>query len=141
MYMCSLLSNNLVCAVADSGEHVWCILLYLHAIFVATPIGEVSEVQISCVLMVYPSRFHNPLFMRTCSQQFIVLRVHSISVRGFTFMCMRGSVIFSNIFFHLRMNYSRTSVIQTSVNRTRRLTKRATRPHPLISKRAYARVV
>ena len=36
--------------------------------------------------------------------------------------------------------YSRTSLIRTSVNRTRRLTERATRPHPLINKRTYARV-
>ena len=42
---CSLLSNNLR-AVADSGERVWCVLLYLRAIFVATPTGEVSEVEI-----------------------------------------------------------------------------------------------
>ena len=37
--------------------------------------------------------------------------------------------------------YSRTSLIRTSVNRTRWLTERAMRPHPLISKCAYARVL
>ena len=42
---CSLLSNNLR-PVADRGERVWCILLYLRAIFVATQVGEVSEVEI-----------------------------------------------------------------------------------------------
>ena len=42
---CSLLSNDLR-AVADSGERVWCILVYLRAVFVATPTGEVSEIEI-----------------------------------------------------------------------------------------------
>ena len=43
--MCILLINNLR-AVADNGERVWYIRLYLHAIFVATSMGEVSEIEI-----------------------------------------------------------------------------------------------
>ena len=55
---CSLLSNN-IRAVADSREHAWCILLYLRKIFIATPTGEVSKVEISS--MVSPSPiYHRP---------------------------------------------------------------------------------
>ena len=93
---CSLLSNNLR-AVADSGERVWCILLYLRAVFVATPTGEVSEVKIFLRFDGVPKLALSSVFARTCSQQSVFFRVHSLSVRELTFTCMRGSVIFSNM--------------------------------------------
>ena len=40
-----LLSNNHRRAVADRGELVWCIRLYLRDIFDTTPMGEVSEIE------------------------------------------------------------------------------------------------
>ena len=36
-------------------------------------------------------------FVRTCSQPSVFFRVRPLSVRGLTFTCMRGSVIFSNM--------------------------------------------
>ena len=93
---CSLLSNNLR-AVVDSGERVWFILLYLRAIFVATPTGEVSEVEIVLRFDGVPEPALSSVFARTCSQLSVFFRVHPLSVRGPTFTCMRGSVIFSNM--------------------------------------------
>ena len=78
---CSLLSNSLP-AAADSGERVWCILLYLHAIFVATPTGEVSEVEIFPHFdVITGSLLYCLLFVRTCSQLSVFFRVHPLSVR------------------------------------------------------------
>ena len=37
------------------------------------------------------------VFARTCLQQSVFFRVHPLSVRGLTFTCMRGTVIFSNV--------------------------------------------
>ena len=93
---CSLLSNNLR-AVVDSGERMWCILLYLCAIFVATPTGEVSEAEIFRRFDGVPEPSLSSVFARTCSQQSVFFRVHPLSVRELTFTCMRGSVIFSNM--------------------------------------------
>ena len=93
---CSLLSNNLR-AVADSRERVWYILVYLRAVFVATPTGEVSEVEIFLRFVGVPEPDLSSVFARTCSQQSVFFRVHPLSVRGLTFTCTRGSVIFSNM--------------------------------------------
>ena len=76
---------------------MWCILLYLHAIFVATPTGEVSEVEIFLRFDGVPEPALSSVFARTCSQWSVFFRVHPLSVRGLTFTCMRGSVIFSNM--------------------------------------------
>ena len=64
---CSLLSNDLR-AVADSGECVWCILLYLRAIFIATPTGEVSEVEIFLRFDGVPEPALSSVFARPCLQ-------------------------------------------------------------------------
>ena len=93
---CSLLSNDLR-AVVDSGERVWCILVYLRAIFVATPTGEVSEVEIFLRFDGVPEPALSSVVERTCSQRSVFFRVHPLSVRKLTFTCMRGSVIFSNM--------------------------------------------
>ena len=93
---CSLLSNELR-AVADSGERVWCILVYLRAVFVATPTGEVSEVEIFLRFDGVPEPALSSVFARTCSQRSLFFRIHPLSVRGLTFTCMRGSVIFSEM--------------------------------------------
>ena len=92
----SLLSNNLR-AVADSGERVWYILVYLRAVFVATPTGEVSEVEIFLRFDGVLEPALSSVFARTCSQQSVFFRVHPLPVRGLTFTCTRGSVIFSNM--------------------------------------------
>ena len=76
---------------------MWCIFLYLRAIFVATPTGEVSEVEILLRFDGVPEPALSSVFARTCSQQSVFFRVHPLSVRGPTFTCMRGSVIFSNM--------------------------------------------
>ena len=89
----SLLSNN-VHAVADSGERVWCILLYLRAIFVATTTGEVCEIESFDGV---PEPALSSVFARTYSQQSVFFRVHPLSVRGLTFTCMSGSIIFSDM--------------------------------------------
>ena len=94
--MCSLLRNDLH-AVADSGERVWCILVYLRAVFVATPTGEVSEVEIFLRFDGVPELALSSVFARTCSKQSVFFRVHPLSVHGLTFTCMRGSVIFNNM--------------------------------------------
>ena len=99
---CSLLSNNLR-AVADSGERMSCILLYLRAIFVATPTGEVSaEVEIFLCFDGVHEPALSSVFARTCSQQSVFFRVRPLSVCGLTFTCMRGSVIFSNMLDFVR---------------------------------------
>ena len=72
----------------------FCILC---AIFVATPTGEVSEVKIFLHFDGVPGLALSSVFARTCSQQSVFFRVHPLSVRGLTFTCMRGSVIFSNM--------------------------------------------
>ena len=69
----------------------------LRAIFVATPTGEVSEVEIFLQFDGVPELALSSVFARTCSQLSVFFRVHPISVRGLTFTCMRGSVIFSNM--------------------------------------------
>ena len=76
---------------------MWCILLYLRAIFVATPTGEVSEVEIFLRFDGVPEPALSSIFAPTCSQQSVFFRVHPLSVCGLTFTCMRGSVIFSNL--------------------------------------------
>ena len=76
---------------------MWCILLYLRAIFVATPTGEISEVEIFLRFDGVPEPALSSVFACTCSQQSIFFRVHPLSVRELTFTCMRGSVIFSNM--------------------------------------------
>ena len=106
---CSLLSNNLR-AVVDSGERVWCILMYLRAIFVGTPTGEVSEVEIFLRFDGVPEPALLSVFARTCSQPSVFFHVHPLSVRELTFTCMRGSVIFSNMLdfaVYVRVDYVR----------------------------------
>ena len=76
---------------------MWCILLYLRAIFVATPTGEVSEVEILLRFDGVPEPALSSVFARTRSQPSVFFRVHPLSVREPTFTCMRGSVIFSNM--------------------------------------------
>ena len=76
---------------------MWCILLYLCAIFVATPTGEVSEVEIFLRFDGVPEPALSSVFARTCSQPSVFFRVHPLSVRELTFTCTRGSVIFSNM--------------------------------------------
>ena len=76
---------------------MWCILLYLRSIFVVTPTGEVSEVEIFLRFDGVPEPALSSVFARTCSQQSVFFRVHQLSVRGLTFTCMRGSVVFSNM--------------------------------------------
>ena len=88
---------TLLRAVVDSGERVWCILLYLRAIFVATPTGEVSEVGILLRFDGVPEPALSSVFACTCSQPSVFFRVHPLSVRGPTFTCMRVSVTFSNM--------------------------------------------
>ena len=65
----------------------------LRAIFVATPTGEVSEVEIFLRFNGVSELALSSVFARTCSQQSVFFRVHPLSVRGLTFTCMRGSVI------------------------------------------------
>ena len=92
---CSLLSNNLH-AVANSRE--LCILLYLRAVFVAIPtVGEVSEVEIFLRFDGVPELALSSVFAHICSQQSVFFCIYPLSVRGLTFTCMRGSVIFSNM--------------------------------------------
>ena len=69
----------------------------LRAIFVATPTGEVSEVEIFLRFDGVPEPALSSVFACTCLQQSVFFRVHPLSVRGLTFTCMRGSVIFSNM--------------------------------------------
>ena len=76
---------------------MWYILLYLRAIFVATPTGEVSEVEIFLRFDGVPEPALSSVFARTCSQPSVFFRVHPLSVREPTFTCIRGSVIFSNM--------------------------------------------
>ena len=71
--------------------------LYIRAIFVATPTGEVSEVENFVRFDGVPEPALSSVFARTCSQPSVFFRVHPLSVRGLTFTCMRGSVIFSNM--------------------------------------------
>ena len=92
-----LLSNNRR-AVADRGDRVWCIRLYLRAIFVATPTG--SGIEIFLRFDGVPEldlAWSSMLFLRTCLQWSVFFSVYPFSVRGRIFTCTSGSVIFSNM--------------------------------------------
>ena len=93
------LSNNLR-AVADNGERVWCIPLYFRAIFVATAMGEVSELEIflrfdGVLALAWPSR--SSIFFAPLLGRFRIVQYRSVYVRGLIFTCKCGSVIFSNM--------------------------------------------
>ena len=62
---------------------------------IATPTGEVSEVEIFLRFDGVPKLAPSSVLARTCSQLSVFFRVHSLSVRGLTITCKRGSVIFS----------------------------------------------